>query len=212
MVADSSLKLIVGLGNPGTEYEGTRHNAGFDVVEKLLKTLPGTFKMVHAFSGYYWQGRCRGRNLFIQKPLTYMNLSGRAVAPLMRKGEIQPEEILLVFDDMDLPLGKIRLRKGGGGSGGHNGVESVIKETGSSNFSRLRIGIGKTDGPDQKDHVLSKFNDSENEIYQKVIDKSVEATKLALYRGVGAAMNEYNGLFIENESDDKNENKDDENK
>lgn len=203
MSTDSKLTLIVGLGNPGKEYEGTRHNAGFDVVDKLLCKLPGTFDETHAYNSFYWKGRCRGRNLFLQKPLTYMNLSGNAVSPLARVNKISPEEILLVFDDLDLPLGKIRFRKGGG-TGGHNGVESVVNQLGSASFSRLRIGIGKGES-DQKDHVLDKFSETEIGIYSKVLDLALEAAKLTLYRGVTVAMNEYNGRFIEIEEDKKNE-------
>lgn len=204
----SRLALIVGLGNPGKQYENTRHNAGFSVVEKLLEVLPGDFKKEDAFSSFYWKGRAAGGNIFIQKPLTYMNLSGKAVASLMNYYKISHQEMLLVYDDLDLPLGKLRIRKGGS-SGGHNGVESVAQETGSKDFARLRIGIGRTDARIQQvDYVLSGFAGDEQKLFGKVVDKAVEAVKLILSRGLQPAMNEFNGVSVtleENAAENKND-------
>lgn len=137
-----SYKLIVGLGNPGDEYKNTRHNAGFMAVDAIINKLPGVFQESNGHSSIFWKGRSRGGNIFLMKPMTYMNLSGKAVSKLIKFNKILPEEVLLVFDDLDLPFGKLRI-KNGGGTGGHNGVESVINELGSAQFARLRIGIGK---------------------------------------------------------------------
>ena len=135
------IRLIVGLGNPESKYEGTRHNAGFMFAERLLTKLPRSFQRIHGFQSYYWKGTYAGAPLIVQTPLTYMNLSGEAVAPLMRSEGIAPDEVLVVHDDMDIPLGRIRIRRGGG-SAGHNGIKSLIEEIGSEGFHRMRIGVG----------------------------------------------------------------------
>ena len=119
------IRLIVGLGNPESKYDGNRHNAGFMFAERLLTKMPRSFTRVHGFQSYYWKGTYAGAPLTIQTPLTYMNLSGEAVAPLMRSEGIAPDEVLVVHDDMDIPLGRIRIRRGGG-SAGHNGIKSMI--------------------------------------------------------------------------------------
>ncbi len=111
--AENRIQLIVGLGNAGKEYEKSRHNAGFEAIDELLKMLPGKYEKKEGFSGQYWEGRFKGRNLTLLKPMTYMNLSGKSVAGLAAHNGFPPEEILLVYDDVDLPLGKIRLRKNG---------------------------------------------------------------------------------------------------
>ena len=194
-IADKQIKLIVGLGNPGREYEKTRHNAGFDVTSELISSLPGNFNKKEKFNSIYWEGRFRGRNIIVQHPHTFMNLSGKAVAALARKNDIQPSEIVVVYDDMDLPLGKIRMRKNGS-SGGHRGVESLIEELGSAKFPRLRIGIGRA----QKgtiDHVLSAFSEEEQMVFDKVVKTCVDALTLSLARGIGNAMNKFNSISHE---------------
>ncbi len=192
-------KLVVGLGNPGKEYESTRHNAGFMAVDALIEKLPGAFQENNGHSGIYWKGRSRGGNIFLLKPMTFMNLSGKSVSKLMKTHKIQPNEVLLVFDDLDLPFGKIRI-KNGGGTGGHNGVESVINEIGSPNFARLRIGIGKRVGKGQADHVLGGFDSEESAMIPKLMNVVSHAAKLVLYRGAKAAMNQYNGFELIDEN------------
>jgi peptidyl-tRNA hydrolase, PTH1 family len=194
-VSENRIKLVVGLGNPGDDYEGTRHNVGFDIVERLQELLPGTFTRQHGGNSIFLQGRFKGGNIYIQKPMTYMNLSGKAVAWLAKKKDILPQEIMLVYDDVDLPLGRLRLRKIGG-SAGHRGVESVINELGCNSFSRLRIGIGSSGENGQIEHVLSGFSPDEHEIWTKVRTIAVDAVVMALSRGVAQAMNEFNGMFI----------------
>lgn len=199
------IKLIVGLGNPGVEYEDTRHNAGFMIIDKILEDLKGNFESKHIYSSTLFLGKFRGQRLFLQKPLTFMNLSGKAVALLMRKEKILPEELLLVYDDTDLPLGKVRIKQKGS-SGGHNGVESVIQEIKSNNFARLRIGVNSEERKNQIDFVLSKFTSEENQIFSEVQKGCCEALKLILARGVNQAMNQYNGIdyaSISSEKDSK---------
>ncbi|MBN2640804.1 MAG: aminoacyl-tRNA hydrolase [Victivallales bacterium] len=189
-------KLVVGLGNPGVEYKDTRHNIGFMVSERILKKLPGSFERIHGHGGTYWKGRSRGGMLFVLNPETYMNLSGKAVKSLMQANDIEVEEVMVVYDDVDLPLGRIRLKKDGG-SAGHRGIESLISELGSDRFARLRIGIDSEHRNDQIDFVLGNFAEDEKDLLENVIETSAEALKLALYRGLPQAMNSYNGLLIE---------------
>jgi PTH1 family peptidyl-tRNA hydrolase len=186
------IHLIAGLGNPGEKYSKTRHNAGFMAIDKLLDKLNGTFEEQKFHNAVNYQGKCRGAKLFLLKPLTFMNASGEAVELIARKNRIEPEEILVIYDDMDLPLGKIRVKDGGGGSGGHNGVESVKNELNSANFARVRIGIGRGDEGSQVDHVLTEFSDSEKRIFADALDRAVDAVKLILYRGTKEAMNRFN--------------------
>ena len=132
--------LIVGLGNPGPEYAGTRHNAGFMVIDRLLAGFPaGRFEMRHVAQSYVHAGMFRGRPLFLQKPQTFMNLSGLAVAGFARKAGIAPEEVLVISDDLDLPVGRLRLRTGGS-DGGHNGLKNIIYLLGRDDFARVKLG------------------------------------------------------------------------
>lgn len=184
--------LIAGLGNPGAEYSATRHNMGFMALDRLTARLPKQFEAVHGCSSHYLRGTYAGRTLLLQKPETYMNLSGDAVSALMRREGILPEEIVVVYDDMDLPLGRIRIRKNGS-SGGHNGIKSIIERLGTESFPRMRIGIGHgKNGRGGADFVLSAFTVEEQKICEKVLDAAADALILLLRRGCSAAMNVYN--------------------
>ncbi len=188
--------LIVGLGNPGEEYADTRHNVGFKVIDKILAgKKPASSPPEHFSESVLCFFRSKGRQVFLQKPLTYMNLSGMPVAKFCREKGIEPHQILLIFDDVDLPLGKIRIRMKGG-SGGHRGVDSVIAALNSDSFNRMRIGIGRATTEDSKtsDHVLSSFTADEQPVLEKVIAGAAEAVLLAVNRGVEATMNSYNGI------------------
>ena len=201
------IRLIVGLGNPESKYDGTRHNAGFMFAERLLTKLPRAFRAqrVHGFQSYYWKGTYAGAPLIVQTPLTYMNLSGEAVAPLMRSEGIAPDEVLVVHDDMDIPLGRIRIRKGGG-SAGHNGIKSLIEEIGGEGFHRIRIGVGHAESRgDVIDYVLSEFSESEKAVFGRVLDGEAEAAVLILRRGVAMAMNMYNPRDWSAEATSENE-------
>lgn len=197
----SQISLIVGLGNPGLEYANTRHNVGFDLTSAFMKSLAVSFTEKAKYNSVYWEGRFKGRNLLVQHPLTFMNLSGKAVAALVRTKKILPSEIMVVYDDMDLPLGKIRIRKSGS-SAGHRGVESLIEQLGTSRFSRLRIGIGRAQ-TGTIDHVLAKFEADEQLILDKVFKSSIDALTLSLTRGVGYAMNSFNSINHEQDKNNK---------
>ena len=193
--------LIVGLGNPGPEYAGTRHNAGFMVIDRLLAGCPaGRFEERHTASSSVWAGKFRGRALLLQKPLTFMNLSGQAVALLARRSGIQPESILVISDDLDLPVGRLRLRNGGA-DGGHNGLKSIIAELGSSSFRRLRIGIGRPKPGETVDYVLSKFEGEEERRFEASLAAAAEAVRTVLTGGMARAMNRFNAWTPVEESE-----------
>ena len=199
------MKLIVGLGNPGRKYQFTRHNIGFMVADKFVKNkLPlapslNAWKKEDKFSTEF----CKLDNLYVIKPQTYMNLSGAAVTQFARFYKIEPENIWVIHDDIDLPLGKIRIRIGGG-SAGHRGIESIIQEIGSDEFVRFRLGIGRgkletvkhTDWnlPRQQveKYVVSPFKDSEGGDVKKLVKHAVEAIEQALDKGLDKTMNRFN--------------------
>lgn len=199
-------RLIAGLGNPGGKYQGTRHNAGFMVIDALLEKLPGKFVKSGNSDSEYWKGSFKGRELWLLKPMTYMNLSGSSVGRLMRRCGIEVSELLVVHDDIDLPLGKLRIRKGGS-SGGHNGVESIIGELASPVFTRLKLGVGRAEGNKQASYVLEEFSEVEKEIFGKVSVLAADAVIAVICRGVDAAMNTYNRVLVgaEEKKDEKAE-------
>ena len=190
---EAQVKLIAGLGNPGRDYVGTRHNIGFEVVDALLASLGGRFEQHCGHQGLFWTGRLAGRPMFILKPMTFMNASGESVSSLCRAELIAPSEVMLVCDDMDIELGRLRIRTRGS-SAGHNGVQSVIDSLGTADFARLRVGIGRRAGErDTIEYVLSRFEESERGLVGKVIKLAEDAVKLAVHRGGAVAMNAYNG-------------------
>ena len=178
----------MGLGNPGKDYAGTRHNVGFEVLERLAAAAGLVFQREKK-----WHSEvCRtAEGLFLLKPQTYMNLSGRAAAAVARFYKIDPEEILVVYDDVALPLGSQRFRMNGG-SGGHNGIESLITELGSQDFPRLKIGIGGVPGARLTGHVLGRFREEEREVAEKALATAVDAVQVALTEGVNKAANRFN--------------------
>lgn len=183
--------MVVGLGNPGPEYARTRHNAGFRVVERLAAAGGATFrKSRHAAARCAAVDLPGGRRVVLAEPQTYMNGSGEAVAALLRWHRIAPAEMLLVYDDVDLPLGQIRVRARGG-AGGHRGVQSVIDRVGGSDFPRVRVGIGRGGG-DTADYVLSPFAEDEERAMETAIERAARAVDACASRGVDRAMNEFN--------------------
>jgi len=180
----------VGLGNPGIQYAQTRHNVGFQVIDRLGRALGVRVNdlVCRAFTA---QAALAGKCVILAKPLTYVNCSGEAVKAMVTHYKIEPAEILVVCDDMDLEVGRLRLRRRGG-SGGHNGLKSIINELGTSNFPRLRIGIGRPDG-DPINHVLGCFAGEEKKIIEESIEKAAEAVRIAVCEGLEAAMNRFNG-------------------
>lgn len=180
--------LIVGLGNPGPQYRGTRHNIGFEIVERLAKKHRIELKR-HQHKAQFGIGQIGGRCVVIAKPLTYMNLSGEAVASLARSNRLDPVSILVVADDLDMDVARVRM-KAKGSSGGHNGHKSIIQSLGSEDYPRLKIGIGK--GSETIGHVLNRFRPDEREKIEQSIDTSVKAIETWLAQGIDAAMNEAN--------------------
>lgn len=180
-------RLLVGLGNPGREYRDTRHNIGFMVLDRLADSARAPWQTEKA-----WQTELArdGETLFC-KPLTYMNLSGVAVSRVASFYKIPPAEMLVVLDDMALPLGKLRLR-GSGSSGGHQGLQSIIEHLGTEEVARLRVGIGAAEPGDAVGHVLGRFALEETAILRQSLDRVLEAIAAAQTRGLAAAMNAYN--------------------
>ena len=190
IIEDEMKYLIVGLGNMGAEYDGTRHNVGFEVVEHLAKDASATFKNDNL--GDLATIKHKGRTLILLKPSTYMNLSGKAVRYWMQKEKIKQENLLIVVDELQLPLTKIRLR-GKGSDGGHNGLKHINQTLGSNNYARLRIGIGREfQKGRQVDYVLGKWTSEELEQLPATIKKAAEAVKSFASIGLKYTMDQYN--------------------
>ena len=185
------MKMIVGLGNPGNEYAGTRHNVGWMLVDALAEHL-GINEWRSREKGMVAEGRIGSEKILLVKPLTYMNNSGECVGPLMRWYKLEPEDIMAAHDDMDIPMGTIRIRKKGS-AGGHNGIKSLLSHIGSENFGRLRIGIGRPQtGWSVINHVLAKFNDQEQEKIGDAIKQLIPAVECMVLEGPDMAMNKFN--------------------
>lgn len=184
----STFRLLVGLGNPGLEYRDTRHNVGFMVIDRLAADAGVALRSERA-----WRAEVgRAGNVFLCKPMTYMNRSGESVRPLSSFYKIPPHEVLIVLDDMALPLGKLRFRPGGS-AGGHNGLQSVIEHFRTPAIARLRVGIGEKQQPgDAVGHVLGKFAPEEETLLKDTLARAVSAIQCAQTRGLQAAMNAYN--------------------
>lgn len=183
------MKLIVGLGNPGTRYRGTRHNIGFEVLDRLAVKLDTALDR-EKFRGLIAETRRGGDKVMLLKPMTFMNLSGDSVAQAARNRVMAPEDLLVIYDEADLPPGRIRLRKDGS-AGGHNGMKSIIERVGTQGFPRLRIGVGKDTGP-LADHVLSKFSPEERAAMNDVVEQAAGAALMWLDDGIDKAMNAFN--------------------
>lgn len=181
--------IVVGLGNPGRNYANTRHNLGFMVVDELARRA-GESTVRKRFRSQLLETRHAGGKLVLIKPQTFMNESGHAVREALNWFRIPVEQLLIVVDDLDLPYGHIRMRPGGSG-GGHNGLRSIIDQTGETQIPRLRLGIGR--GPNQaRAHVLSHFAPNEQEQLRTVIDAAADTVELWLDEGISTAMNEIN--------------------
>lgn len=188
--------LIVGLGNPGKEYAETRHNVGFRVVDELARRFALTFGKLER-KAFTATGVIHGKKVILTKPQTYMNLSGEAVRSLVDFYKVETPNLLVISDDLDIPLGTLRLRKLGG-AGGQNGMRSVIQHLGTPEFSRLRFGIGRPPGKMQpKDYVLSQFKGDDAILAAQMIDRAANAAEVWLRSGIDAAMNQYNGSIDE---------------
>ena len=185
-----SVHLIAGLGNPGTEYHETRHNAGFMVLDRLadLADISVTRK---SFSGLCGEGRWQGDRLFLLKPQTYMNLSGRSVAAALRFYKLLPADLIVIHDELDIPFCQAKVKEGGG-HGGHNGLRSLMEELGTGDFLRIRVGIGRPPKGDPVKYVLGNFGKDEIPILPLVINGVCNLITLLLHEGVPKAMSLYN--------------------
>jgi PTH1 family peptidyl-tRNA hydrolase len=188
--------LIVGLGNPGKQYENTRHNIGFMVLEALAKHAGISGKPESRFNAIVGTGHHNGCSLILAQPLTFMNCSGEAVSKLLKYYDLEPDRLLIVYDEAALPFGRVRIRPGGS-SAGQKGMKSIIDQTGTQDIPRLRIGIGS---PPAKmampNFVLSKFDGAEQKDLSQVIDTTIQAIECYLKDGMERCMEQYNGLDI----------------
>jgi peptidyl-tRNA hydrolase, PTH1 family len=185
------MKLIVGLGNPGSQYGGTRHNIGFEIIDELAKRFNSSLNQ-SKFKGVYTSIHHKGEKVILLKPLTYMNLSGESIVPLMDYFDIDEEDLVVIYDDLDLPVGKLRLRQKGS-PGGHNGMKSIIAHLGTQQFNRIRVGIDRPpSGMKVPDYVLGKFTPEEWETMQDVIKSSADACEAWLEKPFLEVMNTFN--------------------
>lgn len=197
-------QLIVGLGNPEPKYDKTRHNVGFAAVDALSRSWQIPLLQNRKFQSEYGEGiSLTKEKIRLLKPLTYMNRSGDAIGAVTNWFKLPPQSVLVIYDDMDLPIGKTRLRLSGS-AGGHNGMKSIISHLGSQNFPRLRIGIGKpknfvntNDNKNTVSHVLGRFSAVENQIVPELLEFVVECVELCLKQGVEKAMNRCNAKIIQ---------------
>ena len=184
---EKPIRLVAGLGNPGPEYAATRHNIGFMVADQLTAQFGSTWQRSTKWDAL--SANCGA--VLLVKPMSFMNRSGYPLLAIAQFYKIAPREILVVLDDLALPLGRLRLRAGGG-SGGHNGLESIIMQFGTEEIPRLRIGIGEAPLEGSVDYVLSRFFEEEKPIVRSIIDRAVEAVKCAIDNGLNSAMNTFN--------------------
>ena len=184
------MKLVVGIGNPGRRYEGTRHNVGFDVIETLGRA-DGIDVRRKRFDALIGEGRIRDVPVVLMKPQTFVNVTGKAVRPALDFWKLSPDDVLVVCDDANIELGRLRIRRGGS-SGGHRGLESIETHLGTDAYPRLRIGIGRR-GEDLVDHVLGRFSKAERQVMDETIIDAARAVGVWLVGGIDVCMNEFNG-------------------
>ena len=185
------MKIVVGLGNPGAQYENTPHSVGFETVDRIASEIGASWEMKKAFNALMARGTFGGSPVILVKPQTFMNLSGDAVAPIVKYNNATAADTLVIQDDIDLPVGRLRVRKGGS-AGGHNGLRSIIARLGTPDFLRLKLGVGK-DRSDVVGHVLGKFDPATRKVMDEVVAEAVKAAASILQNGPDRAMNAYNG-------------------
>jgi PTH1 family peptidyl-tRNA hydrolase len=189
------MKLVAGLGNPGRQYAGTRHNVGFDVIDELTRRHRvelGAAPLAGSNAAMFGKWRGNGEVILLVKPLTFMNLSGEAVGGLMRYFKMDVSDVLIVTDDVNLPLGRLRVR-GTGSEGGHNGLRSIAQHLGTMDYSRLRIGVGRGDTErDLADHVLAMFTPQEQPEVRNAVTRAAEAVESWVTDGLAKTMNVFN--------------------
>lgn len=186
------MKLIVGLGNPTAEYEGTRHNVGFCVIDRLVEQYGIPLDTVK-HKGMFGKGRIQGQGVILLKPMTYMNLSGESVSAVAKYYKIDARDIIVIYDDINLDVGRLRIREKGS-AGGHNGIKNIIAHLGTEAFPRIRVGVGmKPPKMDLAAYVLSHFSKEEQELMEQGYDRAEKALELLVMDDIAKAMNDYNG-------------------
>ena len=186
------MKLIVGLGNPTVKYDKTRHNVGFEVIDRLVDKYNIPLD-VSKHKGIYGKGKIEGLTVILLKPMTYMNLSGESIREVANYYKILPEDIIVIYDDINLDVGRLRIREKGS-AGGHNGIKNIISQLGTEEFPRIRIGVGmKPPKMELVDYVLSRFSQEERSLMDQGYERACEALKLLLADDIPAAMNQFNG-------------------
>ena len=185
------MKVIVGLGNPGAQYANTPHSVGFEVVDRIAAACGGVWEPKRTFKAFMCKVNFAGQPVMLVKPQTFMNLSGEAVAPIVKYHNATAADLLVVQDDIDLPVGRLRVRKNGS-CGGHNGIRNIIERLGTTEFARIKIGVGK-DRSDVIAHVLGKFDPETRRTMDDVVETAAKAAETALSQGLDAAMNGFNG-------------------
>ncbi|MBZ0117671.1 MAG: aminoacyl-tRNA hydrolase [Sandaracinaceae bacterium] len=183
------MHLVVGLGNPGPKYRGNRHNVGFMVVDRLARAAG--VELRDKFKGLHARARVAGQDVALLEPTTFMNLSGESVQPAMRFFKVEPSELVVVHDELDLPFGTVRLKQGGGAAG-HNGLRSIIQHCGGADFARVRIGIGRPPHGSVESWVLSDFDALESAELDDVLQQAALAVEMLIRQGLAAAMNAVN--------------------
>ncbi len=184
------MKIIVGLGNPGARYAGTRHNVGFVVLDEMARRLNTGFNLTK-YHGVIAEARVAGEKILLLKPETFMNLSGQSVARAVRYNAVERNDLLVVLDDVELPVGRLRLRPQGS-AGGHNGLKSIIEHLGDDRFPRLRLGVGREAGGELVDHVLGRFTPDERIEVERMVPMAADAVVVFIEHGLERAMSEYN--------------------
>ena len=198
------MKLVVGLGNPTKEYEGTRHNIGFMAIDALAEEH-GIRVDTLKHKALIGKGMIEGQKVILAKPVTYMNLSGEAVREISDYYKIPAEDIIIIFDDISLDVGRMRIRKKGS-AGGHNGIKSIISHLGTMEFPRIKVGIGaKKEGQDLANYVLGKFSKEDREALNEVLKDVKKAVGLMVWDEIGEAMNQFNKKKIEEKAEEKKE-------
>ncbi|MCA1685062.1 MAG: aminoacyl-tRNA hydrolase [Planctomycetia bacterium] len=185
------MKLVVGLGNPGSKYEGTRHNIGFEVIDRLAAGGSGA-AFGRKFDGLVAEASIEFQRVLLLKPLTFMNMSGRSVGQALRFYKLEASDLLVVCDDLNLPLGKLRIRAGGS-DGGQKGLKDVTAQLGTDAYARLRVGIGERAEADAADFVLSRFRSAERPVMDDALILASQAVAVWVAQGTAAAMNRFNG-------------------
>ncbi len=194
-LSQNSPFILVGLGNPGREYRNTRHNVGFMAIDRLCATFGIKLSRLQS-KALVGNGVYEGHKIVLAKPQTFMNLSGQAVSSLMRFYRIPQSQLLVYYDEIDLPVGTIRIRQEGG-SAGNRGLKSIIEQLGTQDFPRLRIGVGRPPGQKEAaDYVLKGFSKNDMEIISIVLDRAVDAARVFICDGLEAAMNQFNGTVL----------------